>query len=239
MAVLEHDSLPASASRRDIAAWNEVMVDRYDIDRYYEDAHPIVRWIERRRLEALHRLAAVRPGERILEVGCGAGHVLAQFNGVTRFGIDLSPAMLERSRRRLAGGARLARAFADGLPFASASFDVVLCTEVLEHTADPAAVICELVRVGRPGARIIVSVPNETNIDRAKRAIRRVPVLNRMLRTLAAEGNEWHLHDFDLAMLRRTVRGAAVIDALVAVPSRLMPVRYVARLGAAKRGGSP
>ncbi len=233
------DRMPAPPeTSREIAAWNEAMVDRYDIERYYEAAHPLVRWVERHRLEALRRLAAAQPGERLLEVGCGAGHVLARFEGVTRFAIDLSSAMLARTKRRLAGQARLAQAFADGLPFASGSFDVVLCTEVLEHTADPAAVIAELMRVARPGARVIVSVPNEKNIDRAKRFIRRMPVLSRMLSTLAAEGNEWHLHDFDLTLLRRTVAGTAHIAELVAVPGRLLPVRYVARLSAAPRGGS-
>ena len=33
-----------------LAAWNEEMVARYDIERYYERAHPVVRWLERRRL---------------------------------------------------------------------------------------------------------------------------------------------------------------------------------------------
>ncbi len=225
MPVTERSQVHGAREPQDIAAWNEAMVDRYDIDRYYDESHPIVRWIERRRLDALVRLAAARPGDRVLEVGCGAGHVLARFEGAVRFGIDLSAAMLERSRRRLSAGVAFARAFADGLPFGDASFDVVLCTEVLEHTQDPAAVIAELTRVSRPGARIVVSVPNEANIDRAKRAIRRVPLLSRMLRTLAAEGNEWHLHEFDLAMLKRVVTEAAVIDVLVPVPNRLLPVR--------------
>lgn len=221
-----HD--PARAD--DFAAWNEEMVERYDIERYYERAHPVVRWLERKRLAALLRLAACRPGERVLEVGCGAGHVLERFAGAVRTGVDLSASMLARTRRRLGGAVALSRASADRLPFAVAAFDVVVCTEVLEHTPDPAAVVAELVRVAGPAGRVVVSIPNEAQIDRAKRALRATPLLRRWLRTLAAEGNEWHLHQFDLALLRRITADAATIRSLVAIPNRAFPLRYVALL---------
>jgi len=212
------------------AAWNEGMVERYDIERYYDRAHPVVRWLERARLEALTQLAACKPGERVLEVGCGAGHVLERFPDAVRTGIDLSPSMLARTRRRLGGGVTLSRASADRLPFPDAAFDVVVCTEVLEHTPDPGAVVAELVRVAGPAGRVVVSIPNEARIDQAKRVLRATPLLRRWLRTLAAEGNEWHLHPFDLAMLRRISAGAATIRTLAAIPNRVFPLRYVALL---------
>ncbi|HSL68851.1 MAG TPA: class I SAM-dependent methyltransferase [Longimicrobiales bacterium] len=212
--------------------WNEQMVRRYDIERYYERSHPLVRWIEQQRLAALVAFAAARPDSRVLEVGCGAGHVLQRFSGVRRTGIDLSTTMLERARRRLGPDVELIRASAELLPLDSDSFDVVLCTEVLEHTQHPDQVLRELVRVGTPSARIVVSIPNEANIDRAKRFIRRVPLLRHVLRSLAAEGNEWHLHQLDLAALRRIADGTARIEQLRGVPNGLMPVRYVALLRA-------
>lgn len=221
-----HSSLPDG-----FAAWNEEMVERYDIERYYERAHPIVRWLERRRLDALLGLAAHQPGERVLEVGCGAGHVLERFEGAIRTGVDLSASMLARTRRRLGDTVELSQGSADQLPFPDGTFDVVLCTEVLEHTPDPAAVVKELVRVAGPGGRVVVSIPNEARIDRAKRMLRRVPLLRRWLRTLAEEGNEWHLHHFDLPMLHRISTGSATIDRLVGIPNRLIPLRYVALLG--------
>jgi SAM-dependent methyltransferase len=212
----------------DFVAWNEVMVERYDIERYYERSHPLVRWLERQRLRALFELAAARPGERVLEVGCGAGHVLQQFRDTRRTGVDLSSGMVAKARSRLGNTIELARASGDQSPFATSTFDVVLCTEVLEHVPDPAAVIAELVRVARPGARIVVSIPNEANIDRAKRAIRKIPVIRSLLRTLAAEGNEWHLHHFDVALLQRMVEGRAVVARLRAIPTPVLPLRYVA-----------
>ena len=212
--------------------WNEEMVRRYDIDRYYERSHPLVRWIERRRLNTVTEFAAARPESRVLEVGCGAGHVLQRFAGVKRIGLDLSTTMLQRARRRLGGETELLRGSAEELPFESSSFDVVLCTEVLEHTQYPERVLRELARVGTRDARIVVSIPNEANIDRVKRFIGRVPVLRTVLRSLAAEGNEWHLHQLDLAFLRRITQGTARIERLQGIPNNVMPVRYVALLRA-------
>lgn len=215
---------------REFARWNEEMVGRYDIDRYYERSHPLVRWLERRRLDALHALASPRAGDRVLEVGCGGGHVLQRFDGHTRTGIDLSETMLARSRRRLGPDVELMRCSAESLPFQDASYDVVLCTEVLEHTREPRRVIAELARVAAPGARVVVSIPNEHNIDRAKRAIRAIPGVRTLLRSLAAEGNEWHLHHFDEAQLRRDSAGIADIEVLKGIPYDILPVRFVALL---------
>jgi ubiquinone/menaquinone biosynthesis C-methylase UbiE len=225
---------PSGSDPRAFAEWNEAMVQRYDIDRYYREARGIVRWIEGKRLAALTRLADAHPRDRLLEVGCGGGHVLEHFSQARRFGVDLSENMLARAGKRLNGKAVLLRASADALPFRAGSFDIVLCTEVLEHVPDPAAVISELLRVSAPGARVVVSIPNERNIDRAKRVLRRTPLLSRMLRTLAAEGNEWHLHQFDWPMLERNVTGIARIRDRIAIPNRIMPVRYVASLEASR-----
>ena len=215
--------------------WNEEMVRRYDIEQYYERSHPLVRWIERRRLDVLTDFAAATPDSRVLEVGCGAGHVLERFANAPRTGIDLSTTMLARARRRLGDRVELLRASAEDLPFGLGSFDVILCTEVLEHTQHPEQVLRELTRVSTRDARIVVSIPNEANIDRAKRFIRRVPVLRTLLRSLAPEGNEWHLHQFDLPFLRRIAERTARIERLQGIPSNFMPVRYVARLRAHAR----
>lgn len=217
----------------DFAQWNEEMVHRYDIDRYYESSHAFVRWLERRRISLLHELAVPAPTDRVLEVGCGAGHVLGRFTG-QRTGVDLSPSMLERSRRRLGSGVVLLQGSAEALPLPDAAFDVVLCTEVLEHTREPRRVIAELLRVAAPSARVVVSIPNERNIDRAKRVIRGIPGLRSLLRTLAAEGNEWHLHEFDEAHLRRISDGIAEITTLKGIPYDLLPVRLVAVLSPAE-----
>ncbi|MGH7553290.1 MAG: class I SAM-dependent methyltransferase [Longimicrobiales bacterium] len=215
------------------------MVEIYDIDRYYERSHPLIRWVESRRLAALVELAQARAGERLLEVGCGGGHVLEQFPGLDRTGVDLSAGMLKRARRRVGPSVRLIQSQAERLPFQSGSFDVVVCTEVLEHILNPPEVIRELMRVAKPGGRVIVSIPCEANIDRAKRLLRRIPGLRRLLHTLADDGNEWHLLEFNLERLRdvAVLAGAEVIR-LRGVPVPIAPIRYVASLAPAPNDGS-
>ncbi len=211
-------------------AWNEEMVRRYDIERYYAESHALIRWLEKRRLDVLAALAAAAPGERVLEVGCGAGHVLARFPQARRAGLDLSATMLGWARRRLGPTVPLYRGSADRLPFADGAFAVVVCTEVLEHTPDPDTVLRELLRVAGPRGRVVVSVPNEKRIDAAKHALGRVPGLRALLRTLADEDNEWHLHRMDLPFLRRMCAGVGRIERVRALPWGLLPLRYAARL---------
>ena len=215
---------------RDFMAWNEEMVRRYDIERYYEQSHPVVRWVETRRLKAILAFASPTPTDAVLEVGCGAGHVLEHFGRSPRTGVDLSPRMLSRARHRLGSSVNLVQATADRLPFPNACFETVVCTEVLEHTPDPGGVVRELLRVALPAGKVLVSVPNERNVDRAKQALRSIPGLRRILSNLAQEDNEWHLHRMDLKFLRGLAQGVARIEAVRAVPHRLLPLRYVALL---------
>jgi len=117
-----------------------------------------------RRLEDTARLAASRPAGAVLEVGCGDAVLLERIvralpvRPARIVGLDLSAGRLARARERLADG-RWACASADALPLASASFDLTICAEVLEHLLDPAAALRELARVTKRGGRVLVSVP--------------------------------------------------------------------------------
>jgi 2-polyprenyl-6-hydroxyphenyl methylase/3-demethylubiquinone-9 3-methyltransferase len=114
-------------------------------------------WERRRAL----LLDAVRPGERVLDVGCGAGRFLAALTdaGADAVGVEVAGAALERARRN-APEAELALVEPDGsLPLPHHSVDVAWCSEVLEHVADAGALLHEVRRVLRPGGRLLVTVP--------------------------------------------------------------------------------
>ncbi|MFA9503622.1 methyltransferase domain-containing protein [Natrinema sp. H-ect1] len=110
------------------------------------------------------------PGMRVLDVGCGEGrHVNAAAleNVGEVVGLDLERANLEAARddhdEYIAPESDVPVTFLSGdalrLPFEDGAFDVVLCTEVLEHIPDYEAAIDELRRVCAPGGTLAVSVP--------------------------------------------------------------------------------
>ena len=111
------------------------------------------------------------PGDRVLDLGCGEGrHAITAYlnEAVDVVGLDLSledlgtadarfsefedPGDTTRSLNLLCGSGLC-------LPFANASFDKVICSEVLEHIPDYAAVLSEIRRVLKPGGLFAVSVP--------------------------------------------------------------------------------
>ena len=114
----------------------------------------------------------IKPGFRILDIGCGSGrHTCGayQCQDVTVIGSDLNSDDLNQARERLLfhdqlgehGGGTWALSAADitCLPFKSESFDLVICSEVMEHIPDQHGAVHEMVRVLKPGNNLVVSVP--------------------------------------------------------------------------------
>jgi SAM-dependent methyltransferase len=112
-------------------------------------------------------VATVAPdGARVLEVGCGPGHLsirLARQHGLEMTGLDLDPAMIARARANTdravnRGGRRPSLLVGDvaSLAFPDGSFDLVVSTLSMHHWADPAAGLAEIGRVLRPGARGLI-----------------------------------------------------------------------------------
>jgi SAM-dependent methyltransferase len=114
----------------------------------------------------------IKPGFRILDVGCGSGrHVCAvsRFKDVVAVGADIRFDDVKEARDRLhfieklgeAGGGPSCALGADihCLPFGDGVFDLVICSEVLEHIPDHHAAVSEVVRVLKHGGNLVVSVP--------------------------------------------------------------------------------
>jgi len=119
--------------------------------------------LSRIRKQSVLNLLGPTPGNHILEVGCGAGHMLFEaVNGlgaVGRFtGIDSSSIMIDEARRRagryLNGLIDFIVEDAHHLSFIDNYFDAAFCISTLIHVRDPRQVLSELLRVVKPGKRI-------------------------------------------------------------------------------------
>ena len=111
-------------------------------------------------------LGELEPGERILDLGCGAGtdslvaaQMVAPDGRVT--GIDMTPEMLGKARAAAAEmsqeNVEFIEAEAERLPFADESFDVVISNGVIDLIPDKDAVFSDLFRVLEPGGRIQIA----------------------------------------------------------------------------------
>jgi ubiquinone/menaquinone biosynthesis C-methylase UbiE len=208
--------------------WNDRMVEKYDIETYYSRSNPVIRYIERRRIDWLVKLLSPMEYEKILEVGCGAGHVLQRVGLGQLYGIDLSPKMLSRARNRLGDKVDLKRCNGEHIDFPNDWFDKVICTEVLEHTIHPAKVLEEIARVSKPGGIVLLSIPYENLINKLKSALGATGIFNLLFKNIPKE-NEWHLHNFSLPLLRSLTQGLMEEIAVRAIPSGCFPLRYVAK----------
>jgi SAM-dependent methyltransferase len=110
-------------------------------------------------------VAKVAPdGGRVLEIGCGPGHLSVRLvrSGLVVTGLDLDEGMIERARlsadRIAPGPERPTFVVGDvaALPFADSSFDVIVSTLSMHHWSDPQAGLEEIARVLRPGAKALI-----------------------------------------------------------------------------------
>jgi ubiquinone/menaquinone biosynthesis C-methylase UbiE len=109
-------------------------------------------------------LLGLAEGDQVLDVGCGTGDdaraIAGRFPGVSVVGIDASDDTIRDARAQSLGlprpvDFRVADAY--GLPFDDETFDACRADRVFHHLVDPAKALAEMVRVTRPGGRVVVS----------------------------------------------------------------------------------
>jgi SAM-dependent methyltransferase len=106
----------------------------------------------------------IRTNAKVVDIGCGVGDLLGEVcrrrPEAALYGLDFSSKAVDGARLALPAGEFRQFAIERTLPYASAEFDVVLCTDVLEHLEHPKIVAAELVRICRPGGLVAIVVPD-------------------------------------------------------------------------------
>ncbi len=115
-----------------------------------------------RRLEIVfdELLPADLAGRRLLDIGCGTGWFSAQAHhrGARVTSLDLGVPLLQQVRRKAPVHTTVGDALR--LPFRDSCFDLVISSEVVEHTFDPPGAVREMARVLRPGGFLVLTCPN-------------------------------------------------------------------------------
>ena len=207
----------------DVAALNDQLAREHSIDDYYLKSSLPIRLIERRRLDLIHQMAGECVGLDLAEVGSGGGYVLRMFPRAKITAIDVSDVYLDTARKNLAGyDARYVKGEVDKLDLPAQSFDRIICTEVLEHTLDPEAILKAIARLLRPSGVAVITVPNDPLIAKLKGVIRKTPVGRILGGRVEWGADKYHLHqwtppEFEALLskhFRVTDRASAPVDAL-------------------------
>ena len=172
--------------------------------------------------------AAGGPGRRVLDVASGGGADARGLvlRGARAVGVEPSSRMLGLARLVRPAGAGPApgfvQAWADGLPFADASFDAALCKGSLDHFDQPERAIAEMARVVRPGGRVVLAIANfesaacrlARGIDRVRHAWLGAPVQpGRRMYDVPSD----HFTRYDLALMREQAGRWLAIERLEGV----------------------
>lgn len=134
-------------------------VQKFYDENYYADIKGLGRPTAHHR--RLARRLGIVAGQRVLDVACGTGEWLqaAYESGAHIFGVDLSEKAISFCRQSHPEGEFQATS-AENLPFDDESMDVISCLGSLEHFPDKPAALAEMYRLLKPGAYLVISVPN-------------------------------------------------------------------------------
>ncbi|HSO50814.1 MAG TPA: class I SAM-dependent methyltransferase, partial [Acidimicrobiia bacterium] len=109
-------------------------------------------------MKLIDRLLPLQPGQRVLEVGCGQGHLTGRLaeRGVDVVGIDANP-----NAPVVSGSDRVLCMNAENLDFADSEFDAIVSVHAIEHIPPLEEAVAEMARVLKPGGRALFIYPAE------------------------------------------------------------------------------
>lgn len=201
----------------DLVEWNNRM--------YHKHPTPyrgLAGFIESSRVKTVLKFAHIKPNDAVLEIGCEAGNLLIHCPEARRIvGVDISSAALQEACRLFDANKRTAEFFQlDAqmpLPFSKGEFDVIICSEVLEHVRDPINVLRNIYNISSPDVRIIISIPTEAPKIFVKKVLSRFGVFNIFFPGIEKDQSEWHIHAFSKKKLIALSKDLFQIDKSAAV----------------------
>ncbi|MEP7126412.1 MAG: methyltransferase domain-containing protein, partial [Byssovorax sp.] len=121
--------------------------------------------------------------------------------------------------------ARFIKGEIDKLDLPAQSFDRIICTEVLEHTVDPGAILAAIARLLKPSGVAVITVPNDPLINRLKKIVKRTPVGWALGDRIEWGGDIYHLHQWTPGEFERLLTPLFRVTAQASAPHAALPIR--------------
>ncbi|MBI4145215.1 class I SAM-dependent methyltransferase [Candidatus Woesearchaeota archaeon] len=148
------------------------------MEELYSSRNVLVRFVHQKRLKALARRIPLR-GATILDAGCGEGQLIECMHRRapenSYHGSDITAVALEKARKRCTY-AKFHRMDLAAMKFPDATFDVIVCTEVIEHIYEYRSVLNEFIRLLKPNGILLLTFPNEPLWTLARFLLGRRPI---------------------------------------------------------------
>ena len=161
-----------------IAKTTHIVMPEDHMEELYSSPNFLVRFVHTQRLDAFVRLLP-QGRKNVLDAGCGEGQLIERMKRASpdsRYvGVDVTEVALVKAHKRCPF-ASFHKADITSLPFKDGTFDVIVCTEVIEHVPEYRDVLLELARVLKPGGLLLISFPNETLWTIARLLLGRRPI---------------------------------------------------------------
>src|SRR6266480_6531621 len=179
--------------------------------RLYDPSNPVCRYYHLSRKERVEGVCrevltgtgALTNGRVVADVGCGTG---SYFPVLSRFADRVTGVEIARPKARAVqerygrARVRIVVGSATEIPLSDARYDLVLCSEVIEHFPNPQHVLAEVFRITKPGGYVVISTPVRYDVGTFLRAVTgRRNRASRRLKVPDQHGHYWYFAPHDLA----------------------------------------
>jgi len=148
----------------------------------------------------------------ILDVGCGTGLITRHIDSACVVALDINQWAVRRVKAHISDGVECVVGDAENLPLTSSIFDMVICTDVLEHLPNPRSTLKEIFRVMKVGAVLIGEVPSRNLIWKFRRYLTTTcPISEPFHHNYSIIDLKLLLSDFTIVTIRRSAFGLELL----------------------------
>lgn len=211
--------------------WNEKMAIKYNPDHYHNSRNLFIRFLSNLRTRLIIKLLIIKKEDEVLDLGCGAGNMLAAIKTGHLTGIDLSPTLIRLAEKNLAGrNAILLIGSVEDLPaqMRAKKYDKIFSSEVIEHIEHPEAMIDQILSVAKPDSLIVISFPDERLVASIKRFLLKIGFFKIFFPGLSPQmADEWHLHEIRVDYFKKLIAGKLRVITSKKIPFSFLPLHYI------------